>query len=644
MIAMQRQIIVIEGNHTNCTRVALALTHNLHTLLLETPKKAHQYLGQEFDAIIFNSFGIDESEQFDPNAFGAITGTIRSSGYLLLLKPKNWSKHSLFITRFDGLLHQYHNIRFIYSDSTECLTTSLSLPPLSQRETHTTGDQEIAIKAIIRVVKGHRRRPLLIRADRGRGKSAALGLAATQLYQQGCEDIIVCAPSRKVAAVVFQYAQSTPLKFYSPDELQLQKPKTDLLLIDEAAAIPIPLLLDFVKHYSRIVFATTQHGYEGSGRGFALTFKKALNKISPNWKSYELTTPIRWEADDKLEQFVFQTLLLNAEAASIELITEATLENIQFKFIPKELLLQNEEQLKEIFGLLVSAHYQTKPSDFKQMLDDQNISIFVLSYQQHIIAVSLVIKEGNIDKDLAFKIFEGTRRIKGHLVAQALAANVGLQNAPCLQGQRIIRIAIHPSLQQKGFGSHLLQCIEKRIHADYLSTSFGTSLPLLKFWKKAGYSPVYLGMKRDASSGAHSVIMLKAKHQNSKKMLKTAQQSFTRSFPHLLSDPFRNLEGDISLELFSSNNNIVLSQEEENIINAFAKGQRGYENSLYAIWKLVLKNLGSKKSLIQDEIDIILYKVLQKHCWKTCSKKGSPLISGKKNALKLLRKAISKLQ
>ena len=89
-----------------------------------------------------------------------------------------------------------------------------------------------------------------------------LGLAAAQLLQRPGYRILLSAPSRKAADQVFVQLHrllpaaieqgetivwnSSQLAFYSPDALLEQRPEADLLLIDEAAAIPTPLLQDLL--------------------------------------------------------------------------------------------------------------------------------------------------------------------------------------------------------------------------------------------------------------------------------------------------------------------------------------------------------------------------------------------------------------
>ena len=151
-----------------------------------------------------------------------------------------------------------------------------------------------AVLAVRRVAQGHRRRPFVLTADRGRGKSASLGIAAASLIKEGAEQIIVTAPSMAAADVIFRHAadrlgvaiekagvirwRNSLLMFKAPDELANQQEPCDLLLVDEAAAIPAPLLKRLLNAYARIVFSSTIHGYEGTGRGFSV-------RISENARS-----------------------------------------------------------------------------------------------------------------------------------------------------------------------------------------------------------------------------------------------------------------------------------------------------------------------------------------------------------------------
>ena len=646
----QRHLIVLSSSDESknsfeyCQNYALAYTETLDCLDLNDPKKANDYLGQEFDAVIFNTF-----TKFDSNALGAIVGTIRAGGYLLIIKPDKWSEKSLFLSRFQTLLTASENTKFIDISATD--PVPLTLPTKSKIDSlYASDDQMLAVQAVKKVVSGHRRRPLVITADRGRGKSASLGIASAQLCKEGIINIAVCAPSKRTAEVIFASAKKvyseTKIQFYSPDELHQKKPIVDLLLIDEAGTIPLTSLEDFLKHYSRIVFATTLHGYEGSGRGFTLKFFKILDKLAPDWKHVELNKPIRYPENDPLEIFIFKSLLLKSESTELEEFNETPLENGLVQVIEQQELINDELLLQEVFGLLVNAHYQTKPSDLMRLLDDDSMRIeSLVNSEKKVSSVALVMQEGNLDEALATNVYQGERRINGHLVAQALAANIGIEKAPCLKGERISRIAVHPNLQGNGIGSFLLAELVSKSNADYVSTSFGATEQLIHFWKLAGFIPVYLGMKRDASSGAHSVIMIKGVSEEGKKLQNIARSRFVKHFPHLLSDNFKYLETDIIISLianFGDEKPFNIRDEEKEEATAFAHHSRGYENTLYPIWMLACNSLHSDITrLTANERSTLISKVLQKHSWNEAVKRSK--MTGKKEAISTLRQAVSKL-
>jgi N-acetyltransferase 10 len=58
----------------------------------------------------------------------------------------------------------------------------------------------------------------------------------------------------------------------------------------------------------------------------------------------------------------------------------------------------------------------------------------------------------------------------------------------------------------------LLQRLSERKpeHLDYLGVSFGLTKDLLRFWKRAGYTPLFASQKENDLTGEHSFVMLRA--------------------------------------------------------------------------------------------------------------------------------------
>jgi tRNA(Met) cytidine acetyltransferase len=654
-----------------------------------TGSRAQRYLGMEFQAVVFDVYS-----GFDPDLFAAISGTIRGGGLLILLCPTldSWEtfddpqKARLAIWPYQGADIGGRFLRFVARTIKQVsgvvvIEQNQLLPSIQQNVLqnvqsrpdqrsiefpYRSEDQQHAVQAILHVVSGHRHRPLVITSDRGRGKSAALGIAAAHLMKQGVESIVVTAPRRAAVAPVFDCAQSllpdshrlkgklllggASLEFVPPDELLRRNYKCNLLLVDEAAAIPSALLESYLKRYARIVFSTTIHGYEGTGRGFTLRFQSKLNQRTPGWRSVSLQTPIRWAEQDPLESLVFKTLLLDAEPASDELASQVDVASCQVQKLDRDTLVNDTNALSQLFALLVLAHYQTQPADLRYFLDARDVHMYVVRFRGNIIAAALLEAEGGFDAELAASVYANKRRVRGHLLAQSMAAYVGLQTAPQLKYMRVMRIAVHPLAQHKGLGTHLLQHIETSLTAtdiDLWGASFGATPELIQFWRRAGFSPVHVGLSRNAASGMHAALVLKPLSDRGAELLRKAQIKFNQHFPFMLSESYKDLEPPLVKRLFGADTTAPwypLSEQDWLDVKSFVSAARGYEVNSVPIWKLVCLGLAGKSGaaeLAETEWAMLITKVLQKKPWQELV--SSFALSGQKEAIQYLRLAVKKL-
>ncbi|OOY88891.1 hypothetical protein BOW15_09275 [Solemya velum gill symbiont] len=341
-----------------------------------------QILGKEFDCIIYDCFS-----GLDADALGSVCGTVRGGGALILLTPPltDWSNfkdpdyrrhgytdnekpQGLFIQR---LVHLLLNSDAATSHKQkENKQVNISLKPVTA--TAATDDQLHTIEAIERVALGHAKRPLVIKADRGRGKSAAIGIAAAKLLEKDKRNILVTAPSFAAVETLFRHAADNlpgfamqqqalthadgrRLAFIAPDKLVHDKPACDLLCVDEAAAIPAQLLEAMLKQQNRILFSTTVHGYEGSGRGFEIRFSKVLERLTPQWKTTSLKAPIRWRDGDALEALLNDLLLFDADQTAFD-TDMLDSSDLVISCVTQQELFKDEAALRAFFGLLVTAH------------------------------------------------------------------------------------------------------------------------------------------------------------------------------------------------------------------------------------------------------------------------------------------------
>ena len=68
------------------------------------------------------------------------------------------------------------------------------------------------------------------------------------------------------------------INFIAPDRLIAEQQAADILIIDEAAMLPYPMLQQLCRQYRKIIMATTTGGYEGTGQGVPAAFYRAPAK------------------------------------------------------------------------------------------------------------------------------------------------------------------------------------------------------------------------------------------------------------------------------------------------------------------------------------------------------------------------------
>lgn len=653
-------------------------------------------LGSTQDIIVY-----DAHAGLDPDALAAVTGALRGGGILILLTPEPVIWPSLPDTVLDRLIPAGRSgadagSRFIQrlvdllnkSPWVERYRAGEVLPRLSPAApTELSSDslgccssaQRSAVAAIMRVVTGHRRRPLVLSADRGRGKSAALGIAVGELLAAGkVAYVVVTAPCLAAVEPVFEHAlqhcagqrvarrevsaSGGRLCYQSPQELGEGHSAADLMIVDEAAGLPVALLTRLLQEQARIVFATTVHGYEGTGRGFDLRFRSVLDAQTPEWRLQRLEIPIRWSSGDRLEAWLTDALLLDAEIAGLDKGGAAGKEHAEqgtvLEKVDRDALVADETRLRQGFGLLVAAHYRTRPVDLRQWLDAPGIEIYWALRGGEVVGILVAAHEGGLEAQLATQIWRGSRRLRGHLLSQMLSTHAGVERAPKYSALRILRIAVHPQLRRCAIGSALVKTASEHaaaVRCSIFGTSFGGTTDLVGFWRSCGLSSVALGVQREAASGEYAVLMAKGLDDIGQEVIIEAGERLRSVSSALLGEPLDRLDPVLALQIFAATSGPAgprLPSWQERDLMGFAYGQRGYAASLAALMSLAEFVLSNPEIVDRaaEPNDVrggycataaLVAKVLQRKEWHCIA--GMLGCHGRQSSIKQLRRQVAYL-
>ena len=528
--------------------------------------------------------------------------------------------------------------------------------------------------------KPERKKVLVLTADRGRGKSSVVGLGLGGLAHKirkakGRCRILVTAPSESNVQELMKFAKKAleklghrvetkevegqiislsskgiDVEYYPP--LSCLRRSGDILAVDEAAALHVPMLFALLRKFDRVIYSSTIHGYEGAGRGFSVRFLRRLRELKDiDIKEYEMERPIRYSTNDPIERWAFDLLLLDAEPATLDERDYEMIEKGEVEyFIPdlEEFFLKDEKLVREFIGIYIMAHYRNNPNDLGMMMDAPHHFIRALRLKSGKIVVSLELaEEGPLEDKLARDSAKGAW-ILGNIIPDRLIKHYKLIGFGKFKGIRIVRIATHPSVMSRGLGSKALEMVEKEAKEngyDWIGAGFGVTRELLNFWVKNGYIPVHISPERNPVSGEYSVIVVKPLSSRVKEYIDVFSSEFKRKLLGSMPEPYHDLNPRTAKMLLYSigpiNCDLPLTKYQLARFMSYAWGDMTVENCMdvmVELAKMHFMNLRCKLSEIQELL--LITKVLQGKSWKvTCEELDiTPPV-----AMDELRKAARKL-
>jgi tRNA(Met) cytidine acetyltransferase len=654
----QRQLVVLQGPRSWCDERVEKLFASDNSMLVLSNRKlvetavsfgaADSCLGSESRVVVLDLF-----EGFNPDVLCIAAGLVQSGGVLVTLSPpvedwdlrtdryacwqdQSWSPRARFAEYFFAELEADAEIGILLTPGYEGGPIS-PLPVLTPTpiERGMTAEQDRCLQRIEQWLASGQAGVALINADRGRGKSTCLGLLLRHL-QPGLR-ILVTANSRKTTAQLLQLVPDA--EFVAPDRLLLSCPVADLVIIDEAAMLPQSMLRQLHRLYPRLVMATTSGGYEGTGRGFMLRFVAQIE--AAGLIQLELEMPVRWCQGDRLEAWLNRTLILDSEPL-IESPPKEQLESCELLLLENPWDAEHLPLLKQVYRLMHAAHYRSRPSDLRMLMENPDLVLIVARSAELVVGAVLLNIEGGLDEALCEEIFLGRRRPRGHLLAQMLTAQAGIRNFAKYRGVRIQRIAVAETCRRQGLGTRLLE--RARLFGQqnafaYLGASFALDPASAGFWQQAQFSLVHVSYGRGKSSGEHSIAVLHPLEQALDADMQQMQQRIQQQLPIWMTQFLQTMDATQVVALLRfAGFDATLNQLEQREIEAFARGNKGFELCFVSLQKYVMRCIARS---CDDPGALLIEKAIQNRNWELLERESGA--EGRKQLQKRLRGQVEAL-
>ena len=389
-----------------------------------------------------------------------------------------------------------------------------------------TVDQARAVLTFVEAISEKTlRSTVALTAGRGRGKSSALGVSIAAAIAHGYSNIFVTSPSPENLKTLFEFVfkafdalkytehadyelvQSTnpdfnkaivrvnvfrshrqTIQYIAPHDWQ-KLGQAELVVIDEAAAIPLPLVKKLLGPYL-VFLSSTVNGYEGTGRALSHKLIQQLREQGRDsadsggavssgtsaavsgrvFRDVTLDEPIRYGAGDKIESWLNGLLCLDANNHIPRIISSCPHPSeCELFYVERDTLLSyhkaSEEFLQRMVGLYVSSHYKNSPDDLQLLADAPAHHLFVLlgpvSKQQNtlpdILCVVQLCLEGEISKESVRNSLARGLKAAGDMIPWTMSTQFQEPEFASLSGARVVRIATHPELQRMGYGQRAIE-------------------------------------------------------------------------------------------------------------------------------------------------------------------------------------------
>ncbi|ROT39927.1 N-acetyltransferase [Sodiomyces alkalinus F11] len=383
------------------------------------------------------------------------------------------------------------------------------------------------------------RSTVTLTAARGRGKSAAMGVAVAAAVAHGYSNIFITSPSPENLKTLFEFvfkgfdalgyadhADYSIIQSTNPDfnkaivrvniyrqhrqTIQYIRPQdahvlgqAELVVIDEAAAIPLPLVRKLMGPYL-VFMASTINGYEGTGRSLSLKLIKQLREqsrpgatadvettvadrstgraskdqstgyqASRTLREITLAEPIRYAKGDSVEKWLNTVLCLDATLPRAKMSGQGCPDpsQCQLLHVNRDTLFSfhpvSEKFLQQMVALYVASHYKNSPDDLQLMSDAPAHELYVLvppisEEHQRLpepLCVIQVALEGKISRQSVLNSLSRGQRPSGDMIPWLVSQQFQDEDFATLSGGRVVRIATNPEYVSMGYGTKALQLL-----------------------------------------------------------------------------------------------------------------------------------------------------------------------------------------